>query len=101
MPWVCNYGRSLLFNALKGLRRGFRHASPATQSPVLLSDTVAWPYCILDYIGLILTLVVSLGGGLWHPEAAPMAAMRRDIDRRPERAKAVLMDETIRKVSLP
>jgi len=34
---------------------------------------------------------------LWHPEAAPTAALRRDIDRRSRRLKDVLSDEAIRK----
>lgn len=37
------------------------------------------------------------GGGLWHPEASPTAAMRRDIDRRPQRIKGVLMGDGVRK----
>lgn len=40
---------------------------------------------------------VAIGGGLWHPEAAPVAAMRRAIDRHPQRLKAVLQDPRIRK----
>lgn len=39
----------------------------------------------------------ALGGGLWHPEAAPTAAMRREIDRRPQRIKAILTDGELRK----
>lgn len=39
----------------------------------------------------------SEGGGLWHPEAAPTAAMRRAIDRDSSRLKAVLGDDRIRK----
>lgn len=38
-----------------------------------------------------------LGGGLWHPEARPIGALRRDIDRHPERIKGVLMDDGLRK----
>ncbi|KAK5115440.1 hypothetical protein LTR85_009900 [Meristemomyces frigidus] len=38
-----------------------------------------------------------VGGGLWHPEAAPTAAMRRDIDRNPARIKLVLMEDKMRK----
>ena len=41
-----------------------------------------------------------LGGGLWHPDAAPTAAMRRSIDRHPERIKGVLMDTELRKTFL-
>lgn len=39
----------------------------------------------------------SLGGGLWHPEAAPTSAMRRAIDRNPRRLKDVLIDDRIRR----
>nr|OQO15840.1 hypothetical protein B0A51_17555 [Rachicladosporium sp. CCFEE 5018] len=38
-----------------------------------------------------------VGGGLWHPEAAPTAAMRRDIDRRPNRLKYILLEPRVRK----
>ncbi|KAI5370454.1 hypothetical protein Slin14017_G013330 [Septoria linicola] len=38
-----------------------------------------------------------VGGGLWHPDAAPTAAMRRAIDRHPRRLKDVLLDPRIRK----
>jgi uncharacterized protein (TIGR02453 family) len=38
-----------------------------------------------------------VGGGLWNPEAAPTAAMRRSIDRHPRRLKDVLRDAKIRK----
>lgn len=37
------------------------------------------------------------GGGLWHPESAPTAAMRRNIDHHPERIKLVLMEGKMRK----
>lgn len=37
------------------------------------------------------------GGGLWHPEAAPTAAMRRAFDRHPQRLKDVLKDDGLRK----
>ena len=37
------------------------------------------------------------GGGLWMPDAAPVAALRRSIDRHPDRIKTVLMDKNIRK----
>jgi hypothetical protein len=45
--------------------------------------------------GRLLTL--TPGGGLWHPEAAPIAAMRRDIDRHPRRIKDVLLDAGMRR----
>ncbi|GAB1727823.1 hypothetical protein NU195Hw_g2143t1 [Hortaea werneckii] len=38
-----------------------------------------------------------VGGGLWHPDAAPTATMRIDIDRHPEHIKKVLLDDGIRK----
>ncbi|PIB01293.1 hypothetical protein CB0940_01320 [Cercospora beticola] len=38
-----------------------------------------------------------VGGGLWHPEAAPVAAMRRAIDRHPRHLKDVLSNPLIRK----
>ncbi|KAF2721223.1 hypothetical protein K431DRAFT_338886 [Polychaeton citri CBS 116435] len=37
-----------------------------------------------------------VGGGLWHPEAAPTAAMRRDIDRNSQRLKTVLLEQRMR-----
>lgn len=38
-----------------------------------------------------------IGGGLWCPEAQPVAKLRRDIDRKPHKIKAVLLDEGLRK----
>ncbi|GAB7331318.1 hypothetical protein MBLNU13_g02761t2 [Cladosporium sp. NU13] len=38
-----------------------------------------------------------VGGGLWHPEAAPTAALRQAIDQRSRQLKNVLSDENIRK----
>ncbi|KAM0700455.1 hypothetical protein Q7P35_012176 [Cladosporium inversicolor] len=38
-----------------------------------------------------------VGGGLWHPEAAPTAALRQAIDKRSRQMKNVLSDEKIRK----
>ena len=40
------------------------------------------------------------GSGLWMPEAQPLALLRRDIDRRPEKLKTVLTDPTMRKLIL-
>lgn len=37
------------------------------------------------------------GGGLWCPEAPALATLRRNIDRRPQQIKQVLLDEDIRK----
>ncbi|KAF2098125.1 hypothetical protein NA57DRAFT_76920 [Rhizodiscina lignyota] len=38
-----------------------------------------------------------IAGGLWMPEAAALAALRNDIDRRSHRLKAVLSDARLRK----
>jgi uncharacterized protein (TIGR02453 family) len=38
-----------------------------------------------------------VGGGLWMPEAQQLALLRRDIDRKPERIKAVLTNAELRK----
>ena len=38
-----------------------------------------------------------IGGGLWHPDAAPLALLRRDVDRKSHKLKQVLLDERIRK----
>lgn len=45
----------------------------------------------------ITDMLGNLGGGLWHPEAQPIAALRTDIDQRPHRLKDVLMDPKMRK----
>ena len=37
-----------------------------------------------------------IAGGLWQPEAAALAKIRREIDRRPERLKAVLAQQAFR-----
>lgn len=44
----------------------------------------------------MLTFVVT-GGGLWHPEAPALAALRNDIDRQPQRLKSVLMNDQMRR----
>ncbi|CAO1598804.1 hypothetical protein XANCAGTX0491_002564 [Xanthoria calcicola] len=52
------------------------------------------------YAGYYLQIKPSgsfVGGGLWCPEAAPLAAMRRDLDRKSHRLKDVLLDPTMRK----
>ncbi|MCJ1309315.1 hypothetical protein MMC25_002974 [Agyrium rufum] len=41
-----------------------------------------------------------VGGGLWCPDAAPLASLRRAVDRHPERLKDVLMSPGIRKECL-
>ncbi|KAF1812695.1 hypothetical protein P152DRAFT_458506 [Eremomyces bilateralis CBS 781.70] len=38
-----------------------------------------------------------VAGGLWMPEPGPLAALRRDVDRRPNRIKTVLRDARFRK----
>ncbi|KAL8821848.1 MAG: hypothetical protein Q9191_007233 [Dirinaria sp. TL-2023a] len=50
------------------------------------------------YAGYYLQIAPSrsfLGAGLWHPEAAPLALLRRDIDRRPQRLKGALKTDGI------
>ena len=38
-----------------------------------------------------------VGSGLWHPDAAPLALLRTDIDQHPENIKNVLLDTDVRK----
>ena len=38
-----------------------------------------------------------VGGGIWHPEAQPLALLRQDVDRKSHKIKKVLMDPGIRK----
>jgi len=38
-----------------------------------------------------------IGGGLWAPEASAVAALRQDIDKKPNNLKNVLLGDTIRK----
>ncbi|KAF2277632.1 uncharacterized protein EI97DRAFT_396570 [Westerdykella ornata] len=38
-----------------------------------------------------------VGGGLWCPDARPLSLLRRDIDRKPHKIKAVLTNSAIRK----
>lgn len=38
-----------------------------------------------------------VGSGLWMPDAAPLALLRRDVDGRPHKIKQVLMDPAVRK----
>jgi uncharacterized protein (TIGR02453 family) len=38
-----------------------------------------------------------VGAGVWHPEAAPMALMRRDVDKESQRIKEVLMGAEMRR----
>ncbi|KAL1792594.1 hypothetical protein ACET3X_009101 [Alternaria dauci] len=41
-----------------------------------------------------------VGGGFWQPDATTLAKLRRDIDRKPHKIKAVLTDPGIRKAFL-
>lgn len=41
-----------------------------------------------------------VGSGLWHPEAAPLALLRRNIDRRPQLLKSILTESQLRKIIL-
>ncbi len=41
-----------------------------------------------------------VGGGIWHPEAAPLALLRRDVDGRSERIKKVLIGKDLNKTFL-
>jgi uncharacterized protein (DUF2461 family) len=45
-------------------------------------------------------LTFDKGGGFWQPDAATLAKLRRDIDRKPQKIKAVLTDPGIRKTFL-
>ena len=38
-----------------------------------------------------------IGAGVWHPEAPPMALMRKDIDKKSHKLKEVLMGKDMRK----
>lgn len=38
-----------------------------------------------------------VGSGLWHPDAAPVALLRTEIDQRSERLRSVLMEARMRK----
>jgi uncharacterized protein (TIGR02453 family) len=38
-----------------------------------------------------------VGGGLWMPEASALAALRKDIDKKPQNLKNVLLNDGIRK----
>ncbi|KZZ96676.1 hypothetical protein AAL_03905 [Moelleriella libera RCEF 2490] len=42
-----------------------------------------------------------IGGGLWHPEAAFVAKLRRSIDRHPERWRRTLNEPLFRRVFFP
>ena len=38
-----------------------------------------------------------MGAGLWMPEAEPLRLLRRNIDRKPEKIREVLMEANLRK----
>lgn len=38
-----------------------------------------------------------MGCGLWHPDAQPLALLRRDFDKSSHKLKKVLLDKTVRK----
>lgn len=38
-----------------------------------------------------------VGSGLWHPDAAPIALLRTEIDQRPEQLRSILMEPRMRK----
>ncbi|KAJ4415022.1 hypothetical protein N0V82_007604 [Gnomoniopsis sp. IMI 355080] len=42
-----------------------------------------------------------VGGGLWQPDAAALAKLRRSIDRQPQRWREMLAEDRFRKVFLP
>ena len=44
----------------------------------------------------MLTISIT-GGGLWHPEADAIAAVRNDVDTNPQRIKRVLTEAPLRK----
>lgn len=43
---------------------------------------------------------ILVGGGYWQPDAPALSKLRRDIDRKPHKIKAVLTNELIRKAFL-
>ncbi|KAI4138226.1 MAG: hypothetical protein L6R39_006906 [Caloplaca ligustica] len=52
------------------------------------------------YAGYYLQIKPSgsfIGGGLWCPEAAPLAAMRRDVDKNSHKLKSILLEPSMRK----
>ncbi|KAI9788846.1 MAG: hypothetical protein M1816_006510 [Peltula sp. TS41687] len=48
------------------------------------------------YLGLT-PYVVFAGAGLWHPDAGPLALLRRAVDLKPHKLKQVLTDPGLRK----
>ncbi|GAD97878.1 conserved hypothetical protein [Paecilomyces variotii No. 5] len=57
------------------------------------------PFPLLRDVPAELTIYVLLlpGSGLWMPDASKLALLREDIDRNPQRIKAVLRDVDIRR----
>lgn len=49
------------------------------------------------YSARSVTNLLFLGGGIWHPEAGPIAAVRQSIDSNARGIKNVLLDDGIRK----
>ncbi|RMZ74345.1 glycoside hydrolase family 92 [Pyrenophora seminiperda CCB06] len=43
------------------------------------------------------SMLTAVGGGFWQPDAPALAKLRRDIDRKPHKIKAVLRNAGIRK----
>lgn len=47
---------------------------------------------------LVLTISLSFpGAGLWHPDARPLALLRRAVDGKPHKLKRVLAEPGLRK----
>jgi hypothetical protein len=52
------------------------------------------------YLYLHRRVLTLIGGGFWQPDATTLAKLRRDIDRKPHKIKAVLTDSGIREAFL-
>jgi hypothetical protein len=46
---------------------------------------------------VVYNLTLSVAGGIWQPDARELVALRRDIDRRPNRIRRALGDAGIRR----
>lgn len=55
------------------------------------------PLCLVYALRVPMLTLYCIAGGLYMPEANAVALLRRDIDRRPQRIKATLKDEGIRR----